>query len=80
MKALDEYFLMAVFTLLLKRVNGFADFVCYGSLSPTSGTKPKGVTIQMKANEYFLMAVFTLFTVLQICLLWEFIANIRLEY
>ena len=29
MKALDEYFLMVVFKLLLNRVHVFANFVCH---------------------------------------------------
>ena len=48
MKALDEYILMALFVLSLKRVNFLQ-------------TKPQGVTTQMKAlDEYILMVVLTL--------------------
>ena len=51
MKALDEYILMVLFVLLLKRVHFLVNetYIC------------KGVTTQMKAlDEYFLMVVFTL--------------------
>ena len=47
MKALNEYFLLVVFMLLLNRVHLLVL------------TKPKGVTTQMKAlDENFLMVVF----------------------
>ena len=48
MKALDEYILMVLFVLLLKRVHFLK-------------TKPKGVTTQMKAlDECILMVPFVL--------------------
>ena len=50
MKALDEYILMVLFVLLLKKFISFLQ------------TKPKGVTTQMKAHldEYILMVLFVL--------------------
>ena len=52
MKALDEYILMVLLVLLLKRIHNF--FL---------QTKPKGVTIQMKAlDEYILMVLFAVIT------------------